>query len=223
MDEDLEREKWILALQSCARKCLNDLDSIPQELEILRYMEKMKEAGKDPRQEVASNHVRYVRYRRGYEAASQKPMQVLKIGRDLSVTRESIKADVFKPWWNLPTRSMDDYAEQEMRHMREVEAAQAQEEELETRIATLRNRMQELLQKRNNLLGLLEEKRRDISAISSIPAGAEQYRDYSQSRLKGLLAKANDHLLKFDKVNRKAMSQFLLFSERVGGGSSSHP
>ena len=45
----------------------------------------------------------------------------------------------------------------------------------------------------------------------------------SQSRLKGLLAKANDHLLKFDKVNRKAMSQFLLFSERVGGGSSSHP
>ena len=102
----------------------------------------------------------------------------------------------------------------------EVEAAQAQEEELETRIATLRNRMQELLQKRNNLLG---EKRRDISAISSIPAGAEQYRDYSQSRLKGLLAKANDHLLKFDKVNRKAMSQFLLFSERVGGGSSSHP
>ena len=125
MDEDLEREKWILALQSCARKCLNDLDSIPQELEILRYMEKMKEAGKDPRQEVASNHVRYVRYRRGYEAASQKPMQVLKIGRDLSVTRESIKADVFKPWWNLPTRSMDDYAEQEMRHMREVEAAQA--------------------------------------------------------------------------------------------------
>ncbi|KAK8820115.1 hypothetical protein WA577_006183 [Blastocystis sp. JDR] len=115
VDEDLEREKWILALQSCARKCLNDLDSIPQELEILRYMEKMKEAGKDPRQEVA----------RGYEAASQKPMQVLKIGRDLSVTRESIKADVFKPWWNLPTRSMDDYAEQEMRHMREVEAAQA--------------------------------------------------------------------------------------------------
>ena len=125
MDEDLEREKWILALQSCARKCLNDLDSIPQELEILRYMEKMKEAGKDPLQEVASNHVRYVSRRRGYEAASQKPMQVLKIGRDLSVTRESIKADVFKPWWNLPTRSMDDYAEQEMRHMREVEAAQA--------------------------------------------------------------------------------------------------
>ena len=65
MDEDLEREKWILALQSCARKCLNDLDSIPQELEILRYMEKMKEAGKDPRQEVASNHVGCVSRRRG--------------------------------------------------------------------------------------------------------------------------------------------------------------
>ena len=103
-----------------------------------------------------------------------------------------------------------------------VEAAQKREEELEGQIATLRNRMQELLQKRNNLLGLLEEKRRDISAISSIPAGAEQYRDFPQSRLKSLLSKANDHLLKFDKVNRKAMNQFLLFSERVGIGTPSH-
>lgn len=103
------------------------------------------------------------------------------------------------------------------------EKARKKEEELEGQISTLRNRMQELLQKRNNLLGLLEEKRRDISAISSIPAGAERYRDYSQSRLKSLLNKANDHLLKFDKVNRKAMNQYLLFSERVSAGVLRHP
>jgi hypothetical protein len=39
-------------LKSCARKTLNDLDSIPKELEILKYMESMKEAGKDPHREI---------------------------------------------------------------------------------------------------------------------------------------------------------------------------
>lgn len=87
-------------------------------------MEKMKGEGKDPHQVVAFRHEGGVRCRRGYEAASKKPMQVIKIGRDLSMTRESIKADVFKPWWNLPTRSLEDYAEEELRHMREAEAAQ---------------------------------------------------------------------------------------------------
>ena len=51
MDEELEREKWVLALQSCARKSLNDLSSIPQEMEILKYMQSMKDTGKDPHQE----------------------------------------------------------------------------------------------------------------------------------------------------------------------------
>lgn len=100
-----------------------------------------------------------------------------------------------------------------------MEQAKTTEETLESQIGTLRNRMQELLQKRNNALGLLEEKRRDVSVLSSIPAGAERYRDYSTSHLKTLLNKANKHLLKFDKVNRKAMSQYLLFSERVGEGA----
>ena len=51
MDEELKREKWVLALQSCARKSLNDLNSIPQEMEILKYMQSMKDTGKDPHQE----------------------------------------------------------------------------------------------------------------------------------------------------------------------------
>ena len=97
-----------------------------------------------------------------------------------------------------------------------MELAKATEEALESQIGGLRNRMQELLQKRNNALALREEKRRDGSVLSSIPAGAERYRDYSTNHLKTLLNKANKHLLKFDKVNRKAMSQYLVFSERVG-------
>ena len=89
-----------------------------------------------------------------------------------------------------------------------------QEETAEKQISLLKNRMQEIVQKKNNAMSLLEEKKRDIGAISSIPAGAENYRNHSQSQLKNLLSKANKHLLKFDKVNRKAMSQYLLFSER---------
>lgn len=66
---------------------------------------------------------------RGYEEASRKPMQVIKIGTDMSVTRQTIKANVFKPWWNLPTRSMEDYAEEELRHMHEEEEARKNEPE----------------------------------------------------------------------------------------------
>lgn len=94
------------------------------------------------------------------------------------------------------------------------EQLKTQEEVIEKQISSLRNRMQEIVQKRNNAMGLLEEKRRDIGAISSIPAGADQYREYTPSQLKTILNRANQHLLKFDKVNRKAMNQYLLFSER---------
>lgn len=98
--------------------------------------------------------------------------------------------------------------------MKQQEELKEQEETIEKQIGSLRNRMQEIVQKRNNAMGLLEEKRRDIGSISSIPAGAENYRHYSQEQLKTILNKANKHLLKYDKVNRKAMSQYLLFSEK---------
>lgn len=62
-----------------------------------------------------------------YEAARQKPMQLIRIGTDLKMTKETIKAGVFRPWWNLPTRSMEDYAEEELHHMQEAEAARAAE------------------------------------------------------------------------------------------------
>lgn len=55
-------------------------------------------------------------------------MQVIKIGTDMSVTRQTIKASVFRPWWNLPSRTMEDYAEEELRHMHEAE--QERENEL---------------------------------------------------------------------------------------------
>lgn len=98
--------------------------------------------------------------------------------------------------------------------LRKKEQLKNQEEVVEKQISSLRNRMQEIVQKRNNAMGLLEEKRRDVGAISSIPAGAENYKNYNQNQLKAILNKANKHLLKFDKVNRKAMNQYLLFSER---------
>ena len=52
VDDELEREKWLLALQSCSRKALNDLHMIPQEIEILQYMQRMQQSGKDLHQEV---------------------------------------------------------------------------------------------------------------------------------------------------------------------------
>ena len=72
-----------------------------------------------------------------YEAARQKPMQLIRIGTDLKMTKETIKAGVFRPWWNLPTRSMEDYAEEELHHMQEAEAARAAEEKPDRRYKQL--------------------------------------------------------------------------------------
>ena len=98
-----------------------------------------------------------------------------------------------------------------------LEQARGEEEQFESNISLLQNNMQELLQKRNNALGLLEDKRKDVSVLSSIPAGSEEYREMSTSQLKSRLKKANKHLMKYDKVNRKALSQYVLFNERVRG------
>lgn len=89
-----------------------------------------------------------------------------------------------------------------------------QEEQFEKQIYSVRNTMQELLQKRNNAMALLDEKRREISTISSIPEGADRYRDYSPELLKRKLDEANKKLLKFDKVNRKALDQYKLFDDK---------
>ena len=75
--------------------------------------------------------------RRGYEEASKKPMQVIKIGSDLSMTRETIKASVFRPWWNLPSRSMAEYVEEELFHMREAEKAREKETKPDKRMKQL--------------------------------------------------------------------------------------
>lgn len=64
-------------------------------------------------------------------------MQVIKIGSDLSMTRETIKASVFRPWWNLPSRSMAEYAEEEMMHMREAEMARENEAKPDKRMKQL--------------------------------------------------------------------------------------
>ena len=63
-------------------------------------------------------------------------------------------------------------------------------------------------------MALLDEKRREISTISSIPEGADRYRDYSPELLKRKLDEANKKLLKFDKVNRKALDQYKLFDDK---------
>ena len=89
-----------------------------------------------------------------------------------------------------------------------------EEERFEKQIYSVRNTMQELLQKRNNAMALLDEKRREISTISSIPEGADRYRDYSPELLKRKLDEANKKLLKFDKVNRKALDQYKLFDDK---------
>ena len=67
---------------------------------------------------------------------STKQFDMNKITK-VAFTKETIKASVFRPWWNLPTRSMADYAEEEMYHMKEAEKARQNEPQPDKRMKDL--------------------------------------------------------------------------------------
>ncbi|KAK8797390.1 hypothetical protein WA158_004598 [Blastocystis sp. Blastoise] len=110
VDEDLEREKYLLMLQSCSRKALDNIHMINEEIPLLIIRQQL-EKGEIKKEVVMPAPL------------PSKGLEITHIGTDLSITKETIKAGVFKPWWELPSVSMDTYAEQEIHHMKEDEEA----------------------------------------------------------------------------------------------------
>ncbi len=108
-DEELEREHVLLDLRLAAKTALDELESLQQESQILEHMAKMslrpqaQPQGGPPKP----------------PAVPTQPLVLTHIGKDLRVTRETIKADMFKPSWRQPTMTLEQLAEIEMREARD--------------------------------------------------------------------------------------------------------
>ena len=101
-----EREQWKFRLEAACMDALDEIDAIDRELEILQYMAKQGPMLNEIQQ---SPHI------------VNKPIEITKIGKNLEIKKETLQAGVFKPYHNLPTVSLEEYAELEMKKLEEQE------------------------------------------------------------------------------------------------------
>ncbi len=117
---ELERELMLLLVQSAVRDALDALDSHQRELPMLAHMAKMmggrsgasaRDAA-DPRTKARREAARQRASREAY--ANRPGLSLTHIGPDGSVTREQLKAQVFRPGHRAPTMSLEELAEIEV-------------------------------------------------------------------------------------------------------------
>ena len=103
------REKWRLRLEIAIVEALDDIDAIEREQEILQYMIRERPVRADPP-----------------AAPISKPIEVTHIGPTLEMQRQTFQDGVFKPYHRLPTMSLEEYADIEMKRLEQQTKRQAE-------------------------------------------------------------------------------------------------
>lgn len=110
-DEGVRRELAVKRIELACTEAEDDVATAEKELEILSFA-----AATEPA-ELA--RLRDERLRRQTEPGSA---DVTRLSADLEVKRETYRDGVFRPYHNLPTMSLEEFAESEMRQLAEREA-----------------------------------------------------------------------------------------------------
>jgi len=95
-----------------------------------------------------------------------------------------------------------------------LDAVKAAEVEAERQLSSETQDMERILNRRALLVQKKEDCMRKIRDLGSLPSGFERYSKKSTSELMKLLEKANSKLKKFSHVNKKAIDQFVNFTEK---------
>lgn len=97
----------------------------------------------------------------------------------------------------------------------QIEQGRTKEKEIQEAIEEESKSMEKMANKRSVKLRKKEEVMRKIRELGSLPADAfEKYQNMSQKELWKLLTKCNTELKKYAHVNKKALDQFVNFSEQ---------
>ena len=107
-----ERDKWKCRLEIAIVESLDELDGIKREEEILQYMVKEKPVRPE-----------------GPKAPVSRPIEVTKIGPTMEIKKETFQNGVFKPYHRLPTMSLEEYAEIEMKQLEERTKREAEQKQ----------------------------------------------------------------------------------------------
>uniref|UniRef100_A0A6B2ELJ6 Structural maintenance of chromosomes protein n=1 Tax=Phlebotomus kandelakii TaxID=1109342 RepID=A0A6B2ELJ6_9DIPT len=99
-------------------------------------------------------------------------------------------------------------------HQKELEAYTIMEKEAQEKIDDDSKRLEKWTAKENLLHQKIEDATEKIASLGALPQADPAYSRMSLKRLFGELEKANQHLKKYNHVNKKALDQFLSFSEQ---------
>jgi len=138
LDEEDEREKYLTMIQLNVKEALNNIDLSKRELEMLEQMRAnlgdrfygTKRNGEDPRiAKIKKEQENKKKERQLLQEYKNRPgLSLTHIMPDGTSRMEKLKSDVFKPSWNQPTMSLEEFADLELKDAlaREERSKQAQ-------------------------------------------------------------------------------------------------
>lgn len=103
---------------------------------------------------------------------------------------------------------------QQKQQQKELETFVQKEKEVQEKLGEDSKRMEKWAAKENLLHQKIEECSEKIAALGALPTVDPAYQRMSLKRLFSELEKSNQHLKKYNHVNKKALDQFLSFSEQ---------
>ena len=126
--EEALRERWQLVLQRCVRASLESCSSLRDEATMLSVMVGREGFGDSAERSAGEAGDERVDPARRAGEGDRKGLSVVHLDKGVDgrvvERRERIKADIFRPYHNLPTMSLAEFADQEMREAMEREERQ---------------------------------------------------------------------------------------------------
>ena len=112
-------------------------------------------------------------------------------------------------------KNLQDVIKKRKKYQAELEASRLREREIQDKIEEDAKELERMASKQTVLQQKIQECTKKIRELGSLPSDAfEKYKSMSQKQLFKQLEKANQELKKYSHVNKKALDQYVSFSEQ---------
>merc|ERR1712200_128292 len=112
-------------------------------------------------------------------------------------------------------KNLTDITKKRKKAQAELEASRLREREIQDKIEEDAKELEQMASKQTVLQQKIEECTKKIRELGSLPSDAfDKYKNMSQKQLFKQLEKANQELKKYSHVNKKALDQYVSFSEQ---------
>merc|ERR1712126_254780 len=112
-------------------------------------------------------------------------------------------------------KNLQEVVKKRKKYQAELEASRLREREIQDKIEEDAKELERMASKQTVLQQKIQECTKKIRELGSLPSDAfDKYKNMSQKQLFKQLEKANQELKKYSHVNKKALDQYVSFSEQ---------